>query len=869
MTAFDSQLLLHLRLDALPGGRVQDGSSHARHGVVTGNPQVVPDDLFGSSIRFSGKDTVEVPGVQPSAGGTNPVLSVTAWVLLDAYPSAREWLLTLGQAGPGALHWLVEPNGQTQLGVWNGGQVSPLLPLNTWIHVATTYDGATLRCYLDGKLFEQSVPATFSYTSWTFDLAKPQLGEAGYAGRLAGVRVYERALSDVDVQAVIDDDQSAMAAFRRSHPLSFSLLDTDDQPVLAIVEDPTGQDMRLDVTNDASQTITLAPIDPTTGPSSHLELSFRPGTLPLDWVDRLSVATPAGWTGEVSKAPDGTVSVALTAAEQREIKANETVQFGLHDIGADGRGGTRGTRVQLRYAQMYYPDEPSALDGTRVQYLSLINRRGQKQIPLDVGFIGFNTILSDGRSTSPLRLRIVNLSSLPIPLVPSGQEDASAFILSFETQKPGAPVDEWALGTPEQLKSIVVTADNWVAAPPTEEGQSLAWRLTTPTQIAIAPDDDIHIAVDGLIGRPPSGHTTLYLHYENIPGYWDGYLTATIEKSPLICRDVTLPDNSVDSRVGIGTANPNAKLHVVGGAIMPSAGNGANAGIQFPSDPGGGAGDAAWIRYYPRSGEATTLEIGIANDPDDHIALVPSGGVGVNTTAPEGKLQILHTPQDANGNAVIVGPTTGANLRLGYHTDYSWIQSHGAKPLVVNSIGNPVGIARTVPEGTLDVDRGSAPGGTAIFRGTQRFSHFNYSTGEDTYIRGGKAASNVYLNDTGGNVAIGSTDPQGHMLLVNGPAKVTGLRINSASLFGRVQWGNSHAGTHTGGVKEVLVTFPERFGTTPHAVVTARSQGYYTDTFAITVKYIDAGTFKVNIQRTDAMNAAWGQDLLLDWIAWE
>lgn len=791
MTAFDSQLLLHLRLDALPGGRVQDGSSHARHGVVTGNPQVVPDDLFGSSIRFSGKDTVEVPGVQPSAGGTNPVLSVTAWVLLDAYPSAREWLLTLGQAGPGALHWLVEPNGQTQLGVWNGGQVSPLLPLNTWIHVATTYDGTTLRCYLDGKLFEQSVLATFSYTSWTFDLGKPQLGEAGYAGRLAGVRVYERALSDVDVQAVIDDDQSAMAAFRRSHPLSFSLLDTDDQPVLAIVEDPTGQDMRLEVTNDASQTITLAPIDPTTGPSSHLQLSFRPGTLPLDWVDRLSVATPAGWTGEVSKAPDGTVSVALTAAEQREIKANETVQFGLHDIGADGRGGTRGTRVQLRYAQMYYPDEPSALDGTRVQYLSLINRRGQKQIPLDVGFIGFNTILSDGRSTSPLRLRIVNLSSLPIPLVPSGQEGASAFILSFETQKPGAPVDEWALGTPDQLKSIVVTADNWVAAPPTEEGQSLAWRLTTPTQIAIAPDDDIHIAVDGLIGRPPSGHTTLYLHYENIPGYWDGYLTATIEKGPLICRDVTLPDGSVDSRVGIGTA------------------------------------------------------------------------------APEGKLQILHTPQDANGNAVIVGPTTGANLRLGYHTDYSWIQSHGSKPLAINPVGNSVGIARTAPEATLDVARGSAAGGTAIFRGTQRFSHFNYSTGEDTYIRGGQAASNVYLNDTGGNVAIGSTDPQGHMLLVNGPAKVTGLRINSASLFGRVQWGHFHAGPHTGGVKEVLVTFPEGFSTTPHALVTARSEGYYTDTFAITVKYIDAGTFKVNIQRTDAMNAAWGQDLRLDWIAWD
>jgi hypothetical protein len=29
------------------------------------------------------------------------------------------------------------------------------------------------------------------------------------------------------------------------------------------------------------------------------------------------------------------------------------------------------------------------------------------------------------------------------------------------------------------------------------------------------------------------------------------------------------------------------------------------------------------------------LEIGIANDADDHIALIASGGVGIGTTSPE------------------------------------------------------------------------------------------------------------------------------------------------------------------------------------------------------------------------------------------
>ena len=118
--------------------------------------------------------------------------------------------------------------------------------------------------------------------------------------------------------------------------------------------------------------------------------------------------------------------------------------------------------------------------------------------------------------------------------------------------------------------------------------------------------------------------------------------------------------------VGIGTITPNAKLDVNGnlavagniastgtlvvtGAITPSAGNTETNGIMFPKDPFGGGGDAAWIRYYARSGEACTLEIGIANDADDHIALMPNAGnVGIGTNTPKAKL-------DINGNLAVTG----------------------------------------------------------------------------------------------------------------------------------------------------------------------------------------------------------------------
>ncbi len=45
---------------------------------------------------------------------------------------------------------------------------------------------------------------------------------------------------------------------------------------------------------------------------------------------------------------------------------------------------------------------------------------------------------------------------------------------------------------------------------------------------------------------------------------------------------------------------------------------------------------------------------------------------------------------DANGEQLTIGNTSESHLRLGRHTDYSWIQSHGGKPLKINPLGNDI-----------------------------------------------------------------------------------------------------------------------------------------------------------------------------------
>ncbi len=347
------------------------------------------------------------------------------------------------------------------------------------------------------------------------------------------------------------------------------------------------------------------------------------------------------------------------------------------------------------------------------------NRGGKKTLPLQVDFAKGNAVLNDGTATNSLELLIANKSwpSISVPLS-ENSEFVISFEMG-DIDKEGAvasetQIKEIVMNNPEHSLSALTNVTEWTVKPKkkTVNGKE--------TIVPLDSENPIKLIITNLVTSHSSGSGYLYVRYKNIPNYPDGQFVVPIEKNPLLYRvgqvgigttspsaklhvvgDLVLgkddnnkkfifhsrtgntensdflqitSDNSQgnwaweqgitlkrNGNVGIGTITPNHKLEVSGnikasGIIQPSVGNNENSGIMFPKDPGNGASDAAWIRYYARTGEACTLEIGISNDTDDHIALMPyAGNVGIGTTTPSAKLHVNGRIKDKTGLVMPVG----------------------------------------------------------------------------------------------------------------------------------------------------------------------------------------------------------------------
>ncbi|MEM1167742.1 MAG: tail fiber domain-containing protein [Cyanobacteria bacterium P01_H01_bin.35] len=240
-------------------------------------------------------------------------------------------------------------------------------------------------------------------------------------------------------------------------------------------------------------------------------------------------------------------------------------------------------------------------------------------------------------------------------------------------------------------------------------------------------------------------------------------------------------------------------LRVTHGIIQPSAGSTDTDGILFPANPGSGDDDAAWIRYYRResNGEKTTLEIGISNDADDHIALMPNNGnVGIGKIDPEAKLEINGDLKLATGVAVNK-ISSDVNLSDDNHEtiatskaikDYadntkapiegSTTQKFSASDLDVSGSLSFLGISRREMITLWSDDFGNRYGigvqdNTQYFRTATNFAWYKGGSHVKNELNSGGGTVQMVIKD--GNVGIGTNDP-GAKLEVQGSGNLFKLK---------------------------------------------------------------------------------------------
>ncbi|HUT28863.1 MAG TPA: LamG domain-containing protein [Sedimentisphaerales bacterium] len=208
----DANLIGHWKLDEGTGTFAEDSSANDNHGTLqltnAGGYSWVSGRI-GNAVEFSG-GRVKVPDTDDLKPDTNQV-SVTAWIYIREDMSSGR-VVVKGRNDHESYEIEVNDDDffvfQFRDGKHSGHtryEVNDVVWPNDWIHLAGTYDGSTLACYVNGQLSEaKDVNNPYGLARCPNDpgLAignEPDANESPFEGIIDDVRIYDYGLSHAEV----------------------------------------------------------------------------------------------------------------------------------------------------------------------------------------------------------------------------------------------------------------------------------------------------------------------------------------------------------------------------------------------------------------------------------------------------------------------------------------------------------------------------------------------------------------------------------------------------------------------------------------------------------------------------------------------
>ncbi|NQX58109.1 glycoside hydrolase family 9 protein [Paenibacillus qinlingensis] len=182
------------------GTSAADASGNGYTGTLTNGPTWV-NGMHNPALHFDGTDDY----VTSAWGQITVNASRTLALWFRTKSVANGYMLSWGTNSGSALSQLAVSSGQ--IGFFGNGNnlVTQVYPYTDgkWHHVAVTFDGATMKLYLDGVL-KGSRTTTLNTGSSAIQIGKAIFGSTNFSGDIDDVTVYNSALIDLDVQALMN-----------------------------------------------------------------------------------------------------------------------------------------------------------------------------------------------------------------------------------------------------------------------------------------------------------------------------------------------------------------------------------------------------------------------------------------------------------------------------------------------------------------------------------------------------------------------------------------------------------------------------------------------------------------------------------------
>jgi predicted ribosomally synthesized peptide with SipW-like signal peptide len=187
-------------LNSVEDGTAEDRSGNGNDGTVQGDVSAVAGQVAGAGSFDGNGDYVEIPDDQ-SLGVTN--VTVSAWVYRDG--SKNRVYVVDGRDHNYGIKF-DDGTSTPRFFIWVNNSVKTLnassgdIPDQTWTHVAGTYDGSELNIYVNGaNEGTRAVSGAIDVSSGPGRIGDYIGGGYEFRGRIDDVRIYDRALSELEI----------------------------------------------------------------------------------------------------------------------------------------------------------------------------------------------------------------------------------------------------------------------------------------------------------------------------------------------------------------------------------------------------------------------------------------------------------------------------------------------------------------------------------------------------------------------------------------------------------------------------------------------------------------------------------------------